>query len=185
MRPLSGIFNISGVCILSTHNRMWRMLIRHRRTRVSESKQTTICENRGKWSHSLPDLYLALQLKFLLCVCCIFRHCAEEFYYHRDCDGGSNCVGDGLGHLDAKKAYCLAEDPQNRDKDQSAADHGEKRSFSALSDTLEHHISTQGEGHTEQGEALDAQSSDADTDNGRVIPEHTHDGSREYDTDQC
>ena len=109
---------------------------------------------------------------FLLCVCCIFRHCAEEFYYHRDCDGGSNCVGDGLGHLDAKKAYCLAEDPQNRDKDQSAADHGEKRSFSALSDTLEHHISTQGEGHTEQGEALDAQSSDADTDNGRVIPEH-------------
>ena len=122
---------------------------------------------------------------FLLRVCCIFRHCAEEFYYHRDCDGGSNCVGDGLGHLDAKKAYCLAEDPQNRDKDQSAADHGEKRSFSALSDTLEHHISTQGEGHTEQGEALDAQSSDADTDNGRVITEHTHDGSREYDTDQC
>ena len=124
-------------------------------------------------------------LKFLLCVHCIFRHCAEEFYYHRDCDGGSNCVGDGLGHLDAKKAYCLAEDPQNRDKDQSAADHGEKRSFSALSDTLEHPVSTQGEGHTEQGEALDAQSSDADTDNGRVIPEHTHDGSREYDTDQC
>ena len=65
MRPLSGIFNISGVCILSTHVRMWRMLIRHRRTRVSESKQTTICENRGKRSHSLPDLYLALQLKFL------------------------------------------------------------------------------------------------------------------------
>ena len=47
MRPPSGIFSISGVCILSTHVRMWRMLIRHRRTRVSESKQTTICENRG------------------------------------------------------------------------------------------------------------------------------------------
>ena len=30
-----------GVCILSTRVRMWRMLIRHRRTRVSESKQTT------------------------------------------------------------------------------------------------------------------------------------------------
>ena len=57
MRPLSWIFNISGVCILSTHVRMWRMLIRHRRTRVSESKQTTICENRGRRSLSLPDLY--------------------------------------------------------------------------------------------------------------------------------
>ena len=57
MRPPSGIFSISGVCILSTHVRMWRMLIRHRRTRVSESKQTTICENRGRRSLSLPDLY--------------------------------------------------------------------------------------------------------------------------------
>ena len=47
-------------CILSTHVRMWRMLIRHRRTRVSESKQTTICENRGRRSLSLPDLYSAL-----------------------------------------------------------------------------------------------------------------------------
>ena len=51
MGPPSGIFNISGVCILSTHVRMWRMLIRHRRTRVSESKQTTICENRGGLFH--------------------------------------------------------------------------------------------------------------------------------------
>ena len=76
------------------------------------------------------------------------------------------------------------QDPQNRDKDQSAADHGEKRSFSALSDTLEHHISAQREGHAEEGEALDTQGSDTDADNSRVIPEHTHDGSGEYDTDQ-
>ena len=36
MRPPSEIFSISGVCILSTRVRLWRMLIRHRRTRVSE-----------------------------------------------------------------------------------------------------------------------------------------------------
>ena len=62
MRPLSGIFNISGVCILSTHVRMWRMLIRHRRTRVSESKQTTICENKGRRTLSLPDLLMDIQI---------------------------------------------------------------------------------------------------------------------------
>ena len=40
-----------GVCILSTRVRMWRMLIRHRRTRVSESKQTT---DMWKCKNSIP-----------------------------------------------------------------------------------------------------------------------------------
>ena len=51
MRPLSGIFNISGVCILSTHVRMWRMLIRHMRTRVSESKQRYVKIEEGGLFH--------------------------------------------------------------------------------------------------------------------------------------
>ena len=39
------------VCLLSTRVRMWRMLIRHRRTRVSESKQTT---DMWKCKNSIP-----------------------------------------------------------------------------------------------------------------------------------
>ena len=96
MRPLSGIFSISGVCILSTHVRMWRMLIRHRRTRVSESKQTTICEKRGKRSLSLPDL-----IGYSL-------YCNLQSYDHSLTAGtGSDKLNRGLGILFDEVDICL------------------------------------------------------------------------------
>ena len=81
MRPLSGIFNISGVCILSTHVRMWRMLIRHRRTRVSESMQTTICENRGRRSLSLPDLY---SFRLIIAILISVKHLRDRGIFIQD-----------------------------------------------------------------------------------------------------
>ena len=131
-----------------------------------------------------PARHFLCHNKFLLCVRYILWHGAEEFHYHWQCDGCGNRICDCLGHLDAEKSHGLAENPQDRDEDQSASDHGEKRRFSTLSDTLEHHISAQGEWHAEQGKALNPQGSDADGDDCRVIPEHTHDGSRKHDSDQ-
>ena len=56
MRPLSGIFNISGVCILNTRPNVPDVNPTQANA-CCESKQTTICENRGRRSLSLPDLY--------------------------------------------------------------------------------------------------------------------------------
>ncbi len=55
MRPLSGIFRISG-CLPLDHT-------------CCESKQTTIWENIGKRSLSLPDLYSFRSYIFILEVC--------------------------------------------------------------------------------------------------------------------
>ena len=65
MRPLSGIFRISGCLPLDhtcTNAADFNPMQAHT---CCESKQTTICENKGGRSLSLPDLYSFRSLIFI------------------------------------------------------------------------------------------------------------------------
>ena len=66
MRPLSGIFRISG-CLPLDHTCPNAADFHPMQANMCcESKQTTICENIGKRSLSLPDLYSSPSLYFYL-----------------------------------------------------------------------------------------------------------------------
>ena len=115
----------------------------------------------------------------------VFRHGFKEFYDHRKCDRSGYDIRDGLGYLNSGESKDSVHDTEDGNENESASDHGQEGSTAILSNALEEHVSIEGKWHEEEGEALDTQGSDTDADNSRVIPEHTHDGSREYDTDQC
>ena len=69
MRPLSGIFRISG-CLPLDHTCPNAADFHPMQANMCcESKQTTICENIGKRSLSLPDLYSFCPYIFILEVC--------------------------------------------------------------------------------------------------------------------